>query len=62
MVPRPELEPDNSRINYRADVTDYCGRSHFFSQSELVERDSTKGSDKAGLLSERQHTTTPQFR
>lgn len=62
MVPRPGLEPDNSRMKYRADVTDSCGRSPLFSRSEIVKRDSAKGSDKASSLSERQRTTTPHFR
>jgi len=49
-------------MKYRADVTDSCGRSPLFSRSEIVKRDSAKGSDKASSLSERQRTTTPHFR
>jgi len=62
MVPSPGIESDNSRMKYRADVTDSCRRSPLFSRSEMVKRESAKGSDKAGSLSERQRTSTPHFR
>jgi len=62
MVPRPGLELDNSRMKYRADVTDSCGRSPLFSRSEMVKEESAKRSDKAGSLSDRQRTSTSHFR
>jgi hypothetical protein len=62
IVPRQGIESDNSRMKYRADVTDSCGRSPLFSRSEVVKRESAKGSDKAGSLGDRQRTRTPHFR
>jgi len=59
MAPRHGFEPDNSRIKCIAAVTYSCGSSPLFSRSEKVKRDSAKGSDKAGSLSDRQRTTTP---